>query len=195
MTSLEQGKSFNKTLNKYISSVEDTLQLIQEPFEDKNAAESNSYMKQLKLKKYEDPTLSQLNNKFNQDVVRYIKIYNEYNEQLLKNNTASDGIAQELLFINRELTNTAEQIHNQIEKIGKTNKKLESKLKSRKTELYNKLVELKAQQQKLNHKITTGNTLDASFEDNQRLSDSTNLKYMLLILGSVILALTAVKLN
>ena len=194
MTSLEQGKSFNNTLNKYISSIEDSLQLIQEPFDNQNTTETDIYMKKLKLDNIEDPTVAQLNDKFNRIIVKYISIFNQYNTELLVDSENLNSKLQ-LLKVNNELVSTAQQLYSRMEEIGRTNKKLENSLKSERKDLYNKIVELKKQQEKLRKKIDSSNTLDASFEDNKRLSDSTNLKYMLFILGSVILALTAIKLN
>lgn len=145
--------------------------------------------------KNKENSLDLLNKNFNRDILKYTRAFNEYNEQLIKQNYATDGSTAMLLQSNNDLVKSAENIYNSINLIEGVDKKLNTSLKKKKEELYKSILELKEQQKKLKNTRFNDNTLDASFYDNQRVSQSTNLKYMLLLIGSLILILTIFRLN
>ena len=142
-----------------------------------------------------ETSLEMLNKNFNKGILKYTIAFNEYNQQLIKQNYASDGSTAMLLQSNNDLVKSAENIYNSINLIDVVDKKLNNSLKKKKEELYKSILELKEQQKKLKNTRFNDNTLDASFYDNQRVSQSTNLKFMLLLIGSLILILTIFRLN
>ena len=137
----------------------------------------------------------QLNKKFNQDLLKYTQAFNEYNEQLIQHNYATPGSTATLLSMNNQLVKTAEQIHDSVDIMNIMDAKLKKALKEKKKQLHKSILELKEQQKKLQKIKYNNTTLDASFNDNQRMSDSTNLKYLLFLIGTLILLVTLYKLN
>ena len=137
----------------------------------------------------------QLNRKFNQDLLKYTQAFNDYNEQLIQHNYAEPGSAATLLSMNNKLVKTAQQIHDSVNIMNIMDKNLKKALKEKKKQLHNSILALKEQQKKLQKIKYNNTTLDASFNDNQRMSDSTNLKYLLFLIGTLILLVTLYKLN
>ena len=136
-----------------------------------------------------------LNKRFNKDLLKYTGAFNEYNEQLIQHNYATPGSTATLLSMNNELVKTAEQIHDSVDIMNIMDSKLKKALKEKKKQLHKSILELKEQQKKLEKMKYNNITLDASFNDNQRLSNSINLKYLLFLIGTIILLVTLYKLN
>jgi len=136
-----------------------------------------------------------LSSNFNKDLLQYTKAFNQYNEQLISSNYPTPGSTAYLLKTNNDLTQSAENIYNSINEMSVKDKRLNAKLKEKKKKLLKSILKLKEQQKKLNSTRFNNNTLDASFYDNKRLSESINLRYMLLLLGVIILFTTIYKLN
>lgn len=136
-----------------------------------------------------------LNKRFNKDLLKYTGAFNEYNEQLIQHNYATPGSTATLLSMNNQLVKTAEQIHDSVDIMNIMDSKLKKALKEKKKQLHKSILELKEQQKKLEKMKYNNITLDASFNDNQRLSDSNNLKYLLFLIGTIILLVTLYKLN
>ena len=268
MSSLEQGKKFMNSLQKYIHSVEDTLPELQEPFEVatnnngmvrieypsskkeckkfaqeygieeygtkstrsspfgeckydgqndftwnpnkktplpdgfefvKNNNSSNKVTqennKNKKRKTKPETQLDMLSKDFNKNILKYTRVFNEYNEQLIKNNYATTGSTALLLKSNNDLTQTAENIYNSINIMSIKDKALSKQLNKKKKALHKSILELKEQQKKLRNTRFNDSTLDASFNDNKRVSESTNLKFMLFLIGTLILSVSIYRLN
>lgn len=145
--------------------------------------------------KNKENSLDLLNKNFNRDILKYTRAFNEYNEQLIKQNYATDGSTAMLLQSNNDLVKSAENIYNSINLIEGVDKNLNNSLKKKKEELYKSILELKEQQKKLQNTRFNNDTLDTSFYDNKRLSQSTNLRYMLYLVGSLILIILIYKIN
>ena len=207
MNSSQQGKIFNNSLQKYINSVKNTLPNLQEPFKvarnvggvkrilHSSDEDYNENHNKRSRGNHKNNQFRELNRKFNQDLLKYTQAFNDYNEQLIQHNYAEPGSTATLLSMNNQLVKTAEQIHDSVDIMNIMDKNLKKALKEKKKQLHNSILALKEQQKKLQKIKYNNTTLDASFNDNQRMSDSTNLKYLLFLIGTLILLVTLYKLN
>jgi hypothetical protein len=183
----------NKSLKKYKKSKGDDLSLIQngaavlEPFR-------GSVMSEKKLKKSQKE-LDKYIKDFNREIMKYTRAFNNYNDELIKNNVASPGSIRNLMEINQKLVGKAQEIYFSSQFINGMDKATKRSIEIKRRELYKTIQELKEQQEKLNYSRLDDKTMTASFEDIKRMSDSTNIRYMLFLLGIVLLLLAIVKIN
>lgn len=184
--------SMKKSLKKYKKSKGDDLSLIQngaavlEPFASKRY---DSEVK--KIKNEFDSSTKQ----FNRDIMAYTRAFNDYNDELIKNNVASPGSMRNLMMMNKKLVESAEKIYVGSSILDIADKRLKSNIEKKRRELYKTIQELKDQQDKLKYSRRDDKTMNASFEDIKRMSDSTNIRYMLFLLGIVLLLVIIVKIN
>jgi len=175
--------SMKKSLKKYKKSKGDDLSLIQngaavlEPFASKRY---DSEVK--KIKNEFDSSTKQ----FNRDIMAYTRAFNDYNDELIKNNVASPGSMRNLMMMNKKLVESAEKIYVGSSILDIADKRLKSNIEKKRRELYKTIQELKDQQDKLKYSRRDDKTMNASFEDIKRMSDSTNIRYMLFLLGIVL---------
>lgn len=184
--------SMKKSLKKYKKSKGDDLSLIQngaavlEPFASKR------YDREIKKMKNDT---NKFTKEFNRDIMAYTRAFNDYNDELIKNNVASPGSMRNLMEMNKKLVESAEKIYVGSSMVDIVDKKLKSNIEKKRRELYKTIQELKDQQDKLKYSRRDDKTMNASFEDIKRMSDSTNIRYMLFLLGIVLLLLAIVKIN
>lgn len=185
--------SMKNSLKKYKKFKVGDLSLIQkgasvlEPF-------NGSVMSEKKLK----TSQNELNNyikDFNRDIMKYTRAFNDYNDELIKNNMASPGSIRNLMEINQNLVRKAEEIYTGSTFINVIDKKTKRSIELKRRELYKTIQELKEQQDKLKYSRRDNKTMNASFEDIKRMSDSTNIRFMLFLLGIVLLMIAIVKIN
>lgn len=184
--------SMKKSLKKYKKSKGDDLSLIQngaavlEPFA------SKIYDKEIKKMKNET---NKFTKEFNRDIMAYTRAFNDYNDELIKNNVASPGSMRNLMEMNKKLVESAEKIYVGSSILDIADKRLKSNIEKKRRELYKTIQELKEQQQKLKYSRRDDKTMNASFEDIKRMSDSTNIRYMLFLLGIILLLVIIVRIN
>ena len=184
--------SMKKSLKKYKKSKGDDLSLIQngaavlEPFASKR------YDREIKKMKNDT---NKFTKEFNRDIMAYTRAFNDYNDELIKNNVASPGSMRNLMEMNKKLVESAEKIYVGSSMVDIVDKKLKSNIEKKRRELYKTIQELKDQQDKLKYSRRDDKTMNASFEDIKRMSDSTNIRYMLFLLGIVLLLVIIVKIN
>ena len=184
--------SMKKSLKKYKKSKGGDLSLIQngaavlEPFA------SKIYDKEIKKMKNETNNFTK---EFNRDIMAYTRAFNDYNDELIKNNVASPGSMRNLMMMNKKLVESAEKIYVGSSILDIADKRLKSNIEKKRRELYKTIQELKEQQQKLKYSRRDDKTMNASFEDIKRMSDSTNIRYMLFLLGIILLLVIIVRIN
>ena len=184
--------SMKKSLKKYKKSKGDDLSLIQngaavlEPFV------SKIYDKEINKMKNET---NKFTKEFNRDIMAYTRAFNDYNNELIKNNVASPGSMRNLMEMNKKLVESAEKIYVGSSILDIADKRLKSNIEKKRRELYKTIQELKEQQQKLKYSRRDDKTMNASFEDIKRMSDSTNIRYMLFLLGIILLLVIIVRIN
>lgn len=185
--------SMNKSLKKYKKSKGEDLSLIQngaavlEPFR-------GSVMSEKKLKKSQKE-LDKYIKDFNREIMKYTRAFNDYNDELIKNNVASPGSMRNLMEINQTLVGKAQEIYFSSQFIDGMDKVTKRSIELKRRELYKTIQELKDQQEKLKYSRRDDKTMNASFEDIKRMSDSTNIRYMLFLLGIVLLLIAIVRIN
>lgn len=185
--------SMNKSLKKYKKSKGEDLSLIQngaavlEPFRGNVMSEKKLKKSQKELDKYIKD--------FNREIMKYTRAFNDYNDELIKNNVASPGSMRNLMEINQTLVVKAQEIYFSSEFIDAMDKATKRSIELKRRELYKTIQELKDQQEKLKYSRRDDKTMNASFEDIKRMSDSTNIRYMLFLLGIVLLLIAIVKIN
>ena len=185
--------SMNKSLKKYKKSKRQDLSLIQngaavlEPFR-------GSVMSEKKLKKSQKE-LDKYIKDFNREIMKYTRAFNDYNDELIKNNVASPGSMRNLMEINQILVVKAQEIYFSSQFIDVMDKATKRSIELKRRELYKTIQELKDQQEKLKYSRRDDKTMNASFEDIKRMSDSTNIRYMLFLLGIILLLIAIVKID
>ena len=184
--------SMKKSLKKYKKSKGEDLSLIQngaavlEPFRG-NISDADINKTKQHLKNYI--------NDFNRDIMKYTKAFNHYNDDLIKNNVASPGSLRNLMEVNQILVSKAEQVYFSSKFINFMDEATKHAIELKRRQLYRTIQELKEQQRKLKYSSRNDKTMNASFEDIKRMSDSTNIRYMLFLLGIVLLLVIIVRIN
>lgn len=132
---------------------------------------------------------------FNEYIMKYTRASNNYNDELIKNNVASPGSMRNLIEVNHNLVDKALKIYFMTNIINGVDENGKRAIELKRRELYRTIQELKDQQEKLKYSRRDDKTMNASFEDIKRMSDSTNIRYMLFLLGIVLLLIMIVKIN